>query len=65
MLGSFVARWLGRERISSYGVRFTGKVRPGDALILRGRLARDGRCELEARRQADGEIVLTGWAVTS
>jgi acyl dehydratase len=65
ILGAFVARWLGRDRISSFGVRFKDKVRPGDALVLRGRRGDDGRYELEALRQDDGAVVLTGWAVTS
>lgn len=29
--------------------------------VLRGRLAGDGRGELEALRQSDGAVVLTGW----
>jgi len=65
MMGAFVARWLGRERVARYGVRFKDKLRPGDVLVLRGALGDEGRAELEAVRQDDGAIVLTGWAVTA
>jgi acyl dehydratase len=39
---------------------------PGDRLVLSGEVVeeRDGvrRCELQAVREADGTVVLTGWA---
>jgi 3-hydroxybutyryl-CoA dehydratase len=63
ILGGFVAQWLGREVVSGYGVRFREKVRPGDALVLRGELV-GGRAELSVAREADGVVVLTGWATT-
>lgn len=63
ILGAFVAGWLGRDVVSGYGVRFKDKVRPGDALVLRGELE-DGRAELSVTREADGVVVLTGWATT-
>lgn len=66
LLASLVADWLGRENVTGYGVRFRDKVWPGDRLILRGEIVdgRDGlrRCELQALREADGSVVLTGWA---
>lgn len=65
ILGAFTARWLGRERITGYGVRFTGKVRPGDRLVLRGTLGEPSagtrRAELEAVLEDDGTVVVTGW----
>jgi acyl dehydratase len=66
LLASLVAEWLGRENVTGYGVRFRDKVWPGDRLILRGEIVkeRDGvrQCELQALREADGSVVLTGWA---
>ena len=66
ILATAVAGWLGRENILGYGVRFRAKVWPGDALVLRGTVVEelDGtrRCELSAMREADGIVVLTGWA---
>lgn len=70
ILGSFVARWLGRDAVTGYGVRFKDKVRPGDVLVLRGTLVEDPeaeargerRADLEAVREADGVVVLSGWA---
>jgi len=66
ILASMVADWLGRENVLGYGVRFRDKVWPGDRLVLSGEVVeeRDGvrRCELQAVREADGAVVLTGWA---
>jgi 3-hydroxybutyryl-CoA dehydratase len=66
LLASAVAEWLGRENVIEYGVRFRDKVWPGDRLVLRGDVVdeEDGlvRCELQAAREADGAVVLTGWA---
>lgn len=64
VLGGFVARWLGRDAIAAYGVRFKDKVRPGDVLVCTGELGDDGRAELSVAREADGVVVLTGWATT-
>ncbi|MEA2171968.1 MAG: hypothetical protein QOF76_5268 [Solirubrobacteraceae bacterium] len=65
IMAAAVGRWLGRETIAGYGVRFREKVWPGDQLVLRGRLV-DGTdgcrsCELEARRVSDDTVVMTGW----
>jgi acyl dehydratase len=66
MLASMVADWLGRENVVGYGVRFRDKVWPGDRLVLTGEVVeeRDGlrHCQLQALREADGAIVLAGWA---
>jgi acyl dehydratase len=66
ILGSTVAGWLGRENVAAYGVRFKGKVWPGDRLLLTGEPAEleDGlqRYELRAVREGDGAVVITGWA---
>jgi acyl dehydratase len=66
ILASMVAEWLGRENVLGYGVRFRDKVWPGDRLVLSGEVVeeRDGvrRCELNAVREADRAVVLTGWA---
>jgi 3-hydroxybutyryl-CoA dehydratase len=66
LLASLVAEWLGRDNVTGYGVRFRDKVWPGDSLVLRGEIIeeRDGvrQCALQALREADGSVVLTGWA---
>jgi acyl dehydratase len=66
ILAAAVGDWLGRENVVAYGVRFREKVWPGDALVLTGTVVeeRDGmlRCELQAARQADAVVVLSGWA---
>jgi acyl dehydratase len=66
ILASAVAEWLGRERVTGYGVRFRDKVWPGDRLVLSGEIVGepDGvrRCELKAVRESDGTVVLSGWA---
>lgn len=66
ILGSMVADWLGREKVIAYGVRFLDKVWPGDRLVLGGEVvAEEGgmrQCELRAVREADGAVVLSGWA---
>lgn len=66
LLGAEVARWLGREHVVAYEVRYKDKLWPGDRLVLRGHVERveDGvrHCALEAVRQADGALVLTGTA---
>ena len=66
MLASMVAEWLGRENVLGYGVRFRDKVWPGDRLVLTGEVVEEAdgvrRCELQAAREDDGAIVLTGWA---
>lgn len=65
MLAAFVARWLGRDQVKAYGVRFKDKLRPGDVLVLRGEITEDGRAALAALRESDGAVVLTGWAVAA
>jgi 3-hydroxybutyryl-CoA dehydratase len=66
ILASAVAQWLGSENVVGYGVRFRDKVWPGDRLVLRGSVVdeTDGvrRCELTVEREADGAVVVTGWA---
>jgi acyl dehydratase len=66
LLASMVAEWLGRENVVEYGVRFRDKVWPGDRLVLSGDVVdeSDGlrHCELQATREADGTVVLAGWA---
>lgn len=66
ILATFVSEELGRDRVRSYGVRYRGKVRPGDELVLSATPGdeADGAREytLEARRAADDEVVLTGSA---
>jgi acyl dehydratase len=66
MLASMVAKWLGAENVVGYGVRFHDKVWPGDRLVLSGEVAGEvgglRACELKATREADGAVVLTGWA---
>jgi len=66
MLASMVAEWLGAENIVGYGVRFRDRVWPGDRLVLSGEVTEEAdglrACELKARREADGALVLTGWA---
>lgn len=64
ILGEAVARWLGRDAITGYGVRFKDKVVPGDVLVLRGEPVADtpGRYVLSVSRQSDTTVVLTGWA---
>jgi acyl dehydratase len=66
MLASMVAEWLGADQVVGYGVRFRDKVWPGDRLVLSGALTAetDGMREyqLKAIREADGAVVLTGWA---
>jgi acyl dehydratase len=66
MLAAMVAEWLGAENVVGYGVRFRDKVWPGDRLVLSGEVTEelDGLClcELKATREADGALVLTGWA---
>jgi 3-hydroxybutyryl-CoA dehydratase len=68
ILGSAVLDWLGRDNIAAYGVRFRDKVWPGDKLVIRGDVVNelDGvrDCELTVEREADGTVVLTGWART-
>jgi len=66
MLASLVGDWLGRDRVTGYGVRFRDKVWPGDRLVLRGEIVEEhdgiAQCELEAVRESDGVVVLAGWA---
>jgi len=66
ILGEAVARWLGRENVTSFAVRFQDKVWPGDVLVLRGTDAEaaDGAriLALTVVREADGVEVLTGTA---
>jgi acyl dehydratase len=66
MLASMVADWLGRENVVGYGVRFRNKVWAGDRLVMSGKVVdeREGLrcCELQAVRESDGAVVLTGWA---
>jgi acyl dehydratase len=57
-----LADWFGAERITGYGVRFRGKVWPGDALVLRAVADGERRYALSAARAVDGSAVLTGWA---
>jgi 3-hydroxybutyryl-CoA dehydratase len=70
MLGSAVARWLGRDALTSYEVRYREKVVPGDVLVLRGEVVRtdeDGtrHAEVQALRERDGAVVLTGTATAA
>lgn len=64
ILGEAVAAWLGRDRVTGYGVRFKAKVLPGDVLVLTGTPVdgEPGRYTLQAAKQDSGEVVLTGWA---
>jgi acyl dehydratase len=66
MLAAMVAEWLGAKNIVGYGVRFREKVWPGDRLVLSGELAEEADglrvYELQATREADDAVVLTGWA---
>jgi acyl dehydratase len=68
ILGDAVARWLGPDAVTGYGVRFKDKVWPGDRLVLRAEVEKDPdvpdgrRATLEAVRGSDGTVVLTGWA---
>lgn len=66
ILASAVADWLGRENVTGYGVRYREKVWPGDTLVLTGTVLAEAdgerHCELSAARQADGVVVLSGWA---
>lgn len=67
ILAATVAEWLGAENVVGYGVRFRDRVRPGDRLAIRGEAVgeADGlrRCELTVTREADGTVVVTGWAL--
>ena len=68
VLGDAVARWLGHDAVTGYGVRFKDKVWPGDRLVLRAEVEEVGpkeggrRASLEVARESDGTVVLTGWA---
>jgi acyl dehydratase len=66
ILAAAVADWLGQNNVTAYGVRFREKVWPGDALVLTGTVVEQAEgmrlCELSAARQADGVVVLSGWA---
>lgn len=64
ILGEAVGAWLGRDRLTGYGVRFRAKVLPGDALVLTATRVdgEPGRYALQAAKEDSGEIVLTGWA---
>ncbi len=65
ILGEAVARWLGRDAVAGYGVRFKDKVVPGDVLVLRGEeTAEPGRYSLTVTRRSDATVVLSGWATT-
>lgn len=65
ILGEAVARWLGRDAVTGFGVRFKDKVVPGDVLVLRGSWSEPGRLDLAVSRQSDEAVVLTGWATTA
>jgi acyl dehydratase len=56
-----VAGWFGGGNVAGYAVRFRGKVWPGDRLVLDAEPAGE-RWELSAVREADGAVVITGWA---
>jgi len=66
ILASMVTDWLGAENVVGYGVRFRDKVWPGDRLVVRGTAVREAdgarRCELTVTREADGTVLVTGWA---
>ncbi|HEX4720549.1 MAG TPA: MaoC/PaaZ C-terminal domain-containing protein [Thermoleophilaceae bacterium] len=62
ILGAAVAEWLGRDNVAAYGVRFTGKVWPGDRLEIECEPVGEGRYELRMARASDGAVVVTGWA---
>lgn len=63
LMAAAVAEWLGRDNVATFGVQFKDRVWPGDRLVLRGEFE-DGRCELQALRESDATVVLTGWATT-
>jgi acyl dehydratase len=68
ILSCAVSDWLGgAQNVVAYGVSFRDKVWPGDRLVLRGQLVEapqgSRRCELTAAREADGTVVVTGWAL--
>jgi len=65
ILGEAVARWLGRDAVTGYGVRFKDKVVPGDVLVLRGDWDEPGRLSLTVSRESDAAVVLSGWATTA
>jgi acyl dehydratase len=65
MLSRLASDWLGLAGVRAYKVRFRAKVWPGDVLVLRGaEVGRDGdtvECELEAVREASGEVAVQAW----
>jgi acyl dehydratase len=62
ILADAVAGWFGDEHVTGFGVRFRDKVWPGDRLVLSATAPVAGHSELSAAREADGAVVLTGWA---
>ena len=64
---NFVTRWFGVGALSSFRVRFRGKVWPGDALTVEGEVtavrdeADETVCEIAVRTTTDeSELVLSG-----
>ena len=64
---NFVTRWFGVGALSSFRVRFRGKVWPGDSLTVEGEVTaveREGDetvCEVDVRATTDeGDVVLSG-----
>lgn len=65
ILGNRLARWVGPNNLTEFGVRFTGHVWPGDVLTFTGRVTalRHGVAELELLViRGHSEPVLTGRA---
>ncbi len=56
-----LARWARPAHVSTYRVRFTGQVWPGDALVLTAEIDGDA-VELQARRDGTDDVVLRAWA---
>lgn len=73
ILSSFVADWVGRDRLRRYAVRYVGQVWPGDTLVVDGRVASrtddargaDVDCALEVVAESpagERRVVLRGTA---
>ncbi|HUA10962.1 MAG TPA: MaoC/PaaZ C-terminal domain-containing protein [Solirubrobacteraceae bacterium] len=69
-LGTCLSRWVGPNNLTSFAVRFTGQVWPGDVLTFSGSVTEvstganpSASVQLTVARQS-GEVVLTGSAAT-
>jgi acyl dehydratase len=65
VLGSWVAGWLGPEKIRRLRLRWRAPVFPGDVLTLEARVSRKGDDDLEvelAATKSGGEVAVLGWA---